>query len=123
MHARGNGLEGGGFALRASSVLGAGILAAVLAVALACPAALAETKTLDLGEPSNSQWRRAMRQDKSLSQNRTQTKGWTKSDSNTKFKPDTTPSAEDQAKPRALVIDEEEQRAKAKPQVGVTVSF
>ena len=64
-----------------------------------------------------------MRQDKSLSQNRTQTKGWTKSDSNTKFKPDTTPSAEDQAKPRALVIDEEEQRAKAKPQVGVTVSF
>jgi hypothetical protein len=109
--------------VQALAAVPVGLAAALLLALLAWSPALAETKKLDLGEPANADWRRAMRLDKSQPRSRSQSKDWSASGNTTRFKPDTAPSAADQAKPRALLMDEEQERAKAKPQVGVSVPF
>lgn len=127
MRAKRTGSDGGAFGAgalvgclcRALAAVPAGLLLAVLAFG----PVWAETKKLDLGEPNNADWRRAMRLDKSQPQGRSQSKEWSASNNRTQFKPDASTSAADQAKPRPLLMDEEEQRAKAKPQVGITVPF
>lgn len=112
-----------GLLARALEAIPLSLAAALLLAVLAWSPALAETKKLDLGEPANADWRRAMRLDKSQPQGRSQSKAWSASGNTTQFKPDSAPSAADQAKPRALLMDEEQERAKAKPQVGVSVPF
>ncbi len=98
-------------------------LAVILSMVLSCPTAWAEGKKLDLGEPANADWRRAMRQDKITDSGKPKPQTQAKTANRTGFSPYQAPVATEQAKPRSLTSDEETQRAKAKPQVGVSLPF